>query len=174
MRAIASIAALCSLAMSQVALAADTPCLTPREATAVATYAMPSMIAGTTQRCGKALGSDSYLSREGTKLAEKYAARKGVAWPEAKAALLRVGAGNQMVDAVKNLPDATVQPVVDTLVTSLVVEHIPVDRCKPIDRALWLLSPLPPENTAELIALSLGIMAQGQNPRIGKIAICKA
>ena len=173
MRATALMLSLLSLASSQAAIAADAVCLTPREATAVASYALPSVIAGTSQRCGAVLGKDAYLSREGMKLSARYGARKAAAWPEAKAALLKVGGAGDMTDAVRKLPDATVQPLFDTLVTSMVVEQMPTDRCSPLDRALWLLSPLPPENTAELIALSLGLMAQGKNPRIGKIAICK-
>ena len=173
MRAFALTLSLFSLASSQAAIAADATCLTPREATAVASYALPSVIAGSRQRCSTVLGKDAYLSREGTKLAARYSARKAAVWPEAKAALLKVGGAGEMTDAVRKLPDTSVQPLVDALVTSMVVEQMPTDRCTPIDRALWLLSPLPPENTAELIALSLGLMAQGKNPRIGRIAICK-
>lgn len=173
MRALALTLSLLSLASSQAAMAADATCLTAREATAVASYALPSVIAGTSQRCSAVLGKDAYLSREGMKLSARYGPSKAAAWPAAKAAMLKVGGAGDMTDAVRKLPDATVQPLVDTLVTSMVVEQMPTDRCSSIDRALWLLSPLPPENTAELIALSLGIMAQGKNPRIGKIAICK-
>ncbi|MFM5908537.1 MAG: hypothetical protein ACKOPO_13285 [Novosphingobium sp.] len=174
MRLAICLASLLSLASSQVAAAAQAPCLTPREATAVASYALPSVIAGTSQRCAATLGKDAYLTREGTKLSSRYAARKSAAWPEARAALLKVGGAGEVTETVRKLPDSAVQPLVDSLVTSLVVENMPTDRCSPVDRALWLLSPLPPENTAELIALSLGLLAQGQNPRIGKIAICKA
>lgn len=174
MRSLIAIAALGSLALAQTALAAELPCLTPREATAVASYALPSVIAGTSQRCGTVLGKDSYLAKEGMKLSQRYVPGKAKAWPDAKAALLKVGGAGDMTETVRKLPDATVQPLVDSLVTSLIVENMPTNRCSPVDRALWLLSPLPPENTAELIALSLGLMAQGQNPRIGKIAICKA
>ncbi|MCW1403291.1 hypothetical protein OKA06_13535 [Novosphingobium sp. MW5] len=173
MRAVTYTLALLSLTGSQVAAAAET-CLTPREATAVASYALPAVISGTSQRCGPVLGKDAYLTKEGAKLAARYSARKAAVWPEAKAALLKVGGAGEMTEAVRKLPDATVQPLVDSLVTGLVVEQMPTDRCSPVDRALWLLSPLPPENTAELIALSLGLMAQGKNPRIGKIAICKS
>ncbi len=174
MRLSASLLALASLSFAQVAQAAEPPCLTAREATAVASYALPSVIAGTSQRCGTVLGKDSYLAREGMQLSQRYSAGKTKAWPEAKAALLKVGGAGDMAETVRKLPDSTVQPLVDSLVTSLIVENMPTNRCSPVDRALWLLSPLPPENTAELIALSLGLMAQGQNPRIGKIAICKA
>lgn len=174
MRAFALTLSLFALASSQAAMAADAICLTPREATAVASYALPSVIAGTSQRCSTVLRKDSYLTREGAQLAARYSARKAAVWPEAKAALLKVGGAGEMTDAVRKLPDATVQPLVDGLLTNMVVEQMPTDRCSPIDRALWLLSPLPPENTAELIALSLGLMAQGKNPRIGRIAICKS
>lgn len=175
MRTLALAAATLSLIAPQIAAAAEAPCLTPKEATSVAAYAMPSIIGGATQRCAPALGKDSWIAANGQSLAQRYADRKAAVWPDAKAALVKLaGSGDAAMDALKSLPDATIQQMADTMVTAGVAEKVPVTRCGTIDRFLSLISPLPPENTAELIALTLGVMSRGDNPKIGKLAICKA
>lgn len=176
MRTIALAAAALALIAPQVAAAADGTCLTPREATAVAAYAMPSVIGGATQRCAATLGKDSWIAVNGQSLAQRYADRKAAVWPEAKAALVKLAgsASDPAMDALKALPDATIQQMADTMVASGVAEKLPVARCGMIDRFLSLISPLPPENTAELVALTLGIVSRGDNPKVGKLAICKA
>lgn len=176
MRKLALAAATLSLIVPQIAAAEEAPCLTPQEVTAIAAYAMPSVIGGTTQRCAPALGKDSWIAVNGQHLAQRYADRKAAVWPEAKAALIKLGgsANDPAMNALKSLPDATIQQMADTMLTSGVAEKVPVTRCVAIDRFLSLISPLPPENTAELIALTLGIMSRGDNPKIGKLTICKA
>ncbi len=160
----------------QVAVAAEIPCLTAQETTALATYAMPSVITSTTQRCSASLGKESWIARNGEQMAQRYAANKAGAWPVAKAALLKLsGSSNdQMLSMMKTLPDNTLQELADTLVSGSVAEQIKTARCGVIDRFMALISPLPPENTTELIALTLGILSQGEKPKLGKLAVCKA
>ena len=176
LRSVALAAIAFGLTAPQVALAAQAPCLTVSEASAVAAYAMPSVISGTAQRCAPVLGKDAWLSRNGTALSQRYADRKPVVWPEAKAALLRMVAdgADPASDVIKSLPDASMQQLADSLVVSSVAEKMPASRCGAVDRFLSLISPLPPENTAELVALTLGVLSHDEQPRLGKFAICKA
>ena len=179
MRTLTICAAAVLLSAPQIAAAADAPCLTAKEATAVAAYAMPSVIAGTTQRCGAVLGKDSWISKNGTGLSKRYAERKAAVWPEAKAALLKMtggaaGSGDVVLDTLKSMPDETVQQIADSMVTAAVAERVPANRCFVVDRFLSLIAPLPPESTAELVALTLGVVSQGEKPKIGKLALCKA
>lgn len=174
-RAIIALSA-ASLVVPQIALAAEPPCLTPREATAVAAYAMPSVISGTVQRCAPVLGNDSWMARSGNELAGRYAERKAAVWPEAKAAILKVagGSGDPMMDMVKAMPDESLRPFADSLVVAGIAEKLPTNRCAPINRFLSLIAPLPPESTAELIALTLGVLSRTDKPKLGKLPICKA
>lgn len=181
MRTLTICAAAVLLSAPQIAAAADAPCLTAKEATAVAAYAMPSVIAGTTQRCGATLGKDSWIAKNGTSLSKRYAERKAAVWPEAKAALLKMtggagsgGSGDVVLDTLKSMPDETVQQIADSMVTAAVAERVPANRCFVVDRFLSLIAPLPPESTAELVALTLGVVSQGEKPKIGKLALCKA
>lgn len=159
-----------------LAQAAEPPCLSPGEFTALAEYALPSMINGTTQRCRSTLAPGAYLNREGPQLAQRYAERRAVAWPGAKAAFLKLSATtNADADSlIRTMPDLSLQQMLASLMEGLVAQQVPLDRCATIDRVIGLLAPLPAQNTAELIALAVGLGAKAGRAKVGAINICAA
>lgn len=165
------------LAAPQVAAAAADPaCLTPREFTALSTYALPSVIGGTSRACAAQLPETAFLRRNGPDLAARYALSKPRAWPEAKAAFLKMSAERDpgAADLFAAMPDDALQQVADAAFAGIVAGQVKPGSCRTIDRVVALLSPLPPENTAELIALAAGLGAKSGEARIGKFALCKA
>ena len=166
------------LALPGVAHAADAPlappCLTPAEFTALASYTLPSAITGISQRCAASLAPGSFLGTDAGALSARYASAKPAAWPGAKAAFFKLssGASSGAVDAIKSMPDATQQQLVDTLIAGAVAQHLPLARCLPVDRLLRLLAPLPPESTAEIIGLAVGLGSRAGTAHIGRISIC--
>lgn len=170
------LALLAALAISaQPALAAEPPCLTPGEFTALSTYALPSMITGTAQRCAASLPADAFLKRSGPALAQRYARIRPSAWANARPAVLKLAGstGGQTADLFKSMPDANLQQMADAFIEGLVTQRVPADRCGTIDRLVRLLSPLPPENTAELIGLTVGLSSRaGGGGRFGALKIC--
>jgi hypothetical protein len=79
MRSTALLAPL-ALALAPIAAqATEPPCLTATEFTALSSYALPSIITGTTERCAAALPADAWLRRNGGQLAARYAAGKPAA-----------------------------------------------------------------------------------------------
>jgi hypothetical protein len=171
----ATAAALLALAPG-LAQAAEPPCLTPGEFTSLADYAMPSILSGTAQRCDAALGPSAFLRNGGIALIQRYAERKSAAWPGAKAAVLKLGTslGGDTNHLFQTMPDASLQPIVDSLLQGIVAQQVPLDRCGVIDRAIGLLAPLPPQSTAELIALAVGLGAKAGRAKLGAISICEA
>jgi hypothetical protein len=175
MRKLAALTAL-ALVLPGISHAAEPPCLTPAEFTSMATYALPSVIRGTAQRCGPNLPQGAYLRSDGERLASRYDARKDHAWPGAKAAFFKMGAGMDAPTAelFRKMPDNALRPMVDELLSGAVDQQLPTERCGAIDRLVMLLSPLPAENTAELIALAAGLGAQSGKAKVGKFALCPA
>lgn len=156
------------------ARAAEPPCLTPREFTSLAGYALPSVINGTAQRCAATLPADAFLRRSGGDLAARYAQGKAANWPEAKEAFLKLGGagGPEAGKAMRSLPDQTLQLMADGLVEGMIGQNLPTERCIAVDRVVRLLSPLPPSNTAELIALAAGLAARSGKARVGAFSLC--
>lgn len=177
MRSAATLIAAAALAASQAASAATPlPCLTSSEVAAATAFALPGAISATADKCGPALGKGSYFARSGSQLAQRFASGADRAWPATRAAIIRVSSASAdpMIQAIKNMPDPAMREIVGGFVVAAVAEKVPVTRCGQIDRVLELIAPLPPENATELVALTLGVLAQGPNPHIGKLAICKA
>ncbi len=163
-------------ALPGLAQAAEPPCLTAREFTDLSSYALPSIITGTAERCSAALPPGAFLNRNGAALASRYAVSKPAAWPGAKAAFIKLSSGMdaEAVGLFRALPDDKLQPMVDTLVEGLIAQQIPPERCTTVDRAVGLLAPLPPQNTAQLIALALGLGSTAGGGKLGKISLCPA
>jgi hypothetical protein len=163
--------------------AAEPPCLTTGEFTALAGYALPASIDGVARRCSAALPVDAFLRTGAATLAARYAQAKPGAWLGAKAAFLKLGNLDPTAGRLlQMLPDDTLQQVVDGAVQAKVADSVPLERCGAANRLLQLLAPLPPENTAELIALAVGLGAGAESSgsptalahagRLGKITVC--
>lgn len=156
------------------AMAAQPVCITKAEATSLISYALPQAINGTAKRCAPSLPANSFLRTQGTALANRYAAQKGQYWVKAKPAFMKAmsaqndGSSNMMA----GLPDETLRQLADVFVEGFVSQRIATKSCKQLDLAIDLLSPLPPENTAGLIALTLDA-AGSADPKLGKISLCK-
>lgn len=176
MRILALPLAAALLTLPQVAAAAEPPCLTPGEVTALATYALPSLIGSAARTCSATLPADAWLPAHGNELAERYGAGKTRAWPPAKAAFLRLSAATnpEAANLFNVLPDSSLMPVADAALAGIIAGKLKPDACPTIDRAIAMLAPLPAENAAELIAIAAGIGAKAGEARLGNFAICKA
>jgi hypothetical protein len=176
MRPFTVLAAALLAVLPTLAQAAESPCLSPAEFTSLADYALPSIISGTSQRCSASLGPQAWLPRNGTQLVQRYAERRPAAWPGAKAAFLKLSAttNTDANNLIRTMPDASLQQLLDGLMTGLIAQQVPVDRCGAIDRLISLLSPLPAASTAEIIALAVGLGAKAGRTKLGSIAICEA
>lgn len=165
--------ALASLLAPTLAAAADeAPCLQPAEFAAFSAYALPSAIRGAQLRCDPVLGKAAFLATGGDKLAARYDAGKAAAWPTAKAAFLKIGSDRQTAELFRTLPDQNLQPLVDSLITGMVVQQLPADRCAALDRLLMLLSPLPPSSTSEIVTIVFDLAGRDGRAKIGKFAVC--
>lgn len=170
-------AAVASLGTADVASAQAPACLSEREVTSLVTYALPVVMTSTMKTCGPQLSPQGYFATQGSSLVQRYTARKSAVWPEAKAALIKLGGNDdKMKDVVANLSDEALQPFAEGIVSAMVAKGIKPGQCKAIERGVRLLSPLPPENTAELVTF---ILVLADRPKAGSakksdLPICPA
>lgn len=169
-----------ALAIVPGVASAQQSCLTKAEARSLFGYALPQVISGTSKRCAQVLPSDSFLRNHGAELVTRYSTQKARYWPEAKAAFLKLGSSKnaQMGEFTRNLPDESLRPLVDITVEGLISQELPLKSCDKVDLALDLLSPLPPENTAGLIALLLEVTSKADEvapgkAKLGGFSLCK-
>jgi len=169
-----------ALAILPGVASAQQACLTKSEASSLFGYALPQVISGTSKRCAQVLPSDSFLRSHGTELVTRYSAQKARYWPQAKAAFLKLGSSKDagVGQFTRNLPDESLRPLVDITVEGLISQELPLKSCDKVDLALDLLSPLPPENTAGLIALLLEVTSKADEvapgkAKLGGFTLCK-
>lgn len=157
-----------------MAHAADAACLSTGEFTALATYALPDVIAGTAQRCSASLPPHAFLRDNGASLAQRYASARTTAWPGARAAFLKIAAPSEgdAAQLMQTLPDANLQQMLDALVSGIVARNVPVDRCDALDLMIHAVSPLPPQSTAEVIGLAVGLGSRTGRGKLGPITLC--
>lgn len=175
MRKFAGLATALLAIVPGIAHAQNSACLTPKEFSSLAAYALPGAINGATKRCAATLATGSFLKSDGQALADRYASRKTANWPDAKAAFFKIsGDQQQTTDVLRSLPDNSLREMIDVILEGMVSQEIPLDKCGTIDNYVRLLAPLPPENTAELIALTVGLSTKAETPKVGKLNICKS
>ena len=166
-----------ALFQTQLAQAATSPapCLSEGEVTALVGFALPSVINGTMKSCKPHLATSGYFATRGEEFLGRYAARKDANWPTAKAAFLKLGSSKdaKMVDTIANMPDEAVKPFVEGIVSEMVGSEIKPDQCTAIERGVRLLSPLPPENTAELVSFVLVLSSKPKPGKAQAFPICK-
>ena len=175
-----TLAAAAVVTLPGMAQAAEPPCLTADEFSALATYALPGVISDVTHRCAANLPATAFLPGNGEALARRYGETAPRAWPTAKLAFLKLsaGAGPDAVAMLNGMPDESLQQLVGTLATQFAGQKLPVERCDTIDAATRNLAPLPPENIGELLAIVVSRVAKpapaAGSGRLGKLAICSA
>lgn len=157
-------AALASVCLADLAAAQEPACLTEREVTSLVTYALPVVMDSTMKTCRPQLSAQGYFATQGATLVQRYTARKSSVWPEARAALVKLGGNDaKLKDIVSSLSDEALQPFAEGMVSAIVKKGIKPDQCKSIERATRLLSPLPPENTAELVTF---VLVMADKPKV--------
>lgn len=134
------------------------PCLTPREAQALISFALPDVLAGITTKCAPVAGATSYLAMGGKTLSEKYRPASALAWPSARPAIRKLaGPDAQFLDV---LPDDALKGLSGTLAATAIVKEIKPEQCADADRLVRAVAPLPPENMSMLVGIMLEIISR--------------
>lgn len=163
-------AAAVSLIQAQAAAAA-VPCITEQEITGMMAFAMPSILQGVTDSCRPNLASTGFFATRGGSMIQRYSAQKDANWPLAKAAFIKFGSEKDP-DAGKTigaLPDEALQPFVEAMMGEMIGSKIKPGECRNFERIAGLLEPLPPENTAALFGVIMGVVgdkSKGSGPNI--------
>lgn len=145
-------------AAAQTRQATARPCITAAEVEGLTLFLMPELIRTTAETCRPHLPAGAALLRPDALIA-KYRAESAGAWPVAQAALAKV------VDpqARQLLGTETGRAMLPALAAPMIAREIKPADCPVIDRAVRLLEPLPPRNTAGIVAMLAQLGGNGRN-----------
>lgn len=158
--------ALAALASAQAASAQNAAnCLSEREISQLAVYAVPSLVEGVRGKCARTLSSSGYLSKSGDSFVAKYAALQDEAWPGAKSAITKFATSKTTTkkDAeafamIAGLPDDAVRPLVDAMIAQKIGEEVQTKDCSKIERGIQLLSPLGARDSGALVGFIFALV----------------
>jgi hypothetical protein len=158
--------ALAALTLPSVATAAlpRLPDMSGDEASALAVYAVPSLLAAVRQTCAGELSPNGFLARHGDSLARRYAAEQAAAWPLARSAMFKF-AGTKAGDKLKaftTLPDETIRPLADALIQQEAAAKIHPHSCRNIQRMAEALAPLDPAEAGRIMGVMFDIAAESE------------
>lgn len=156
--------ALGACTLSQAA-SAQQSCITRAELSAVAIYAVPGIIQGAQLKCGATLPASGFLRTNGAAFSSRYANVRSGVWPEARSGALKYLAAKspdaqQNLALIANLPEETVQPLLDVMVAQETAKNLNLQDCSAVDLTLEALAPLDPRAAANLVGLAANIMAK--------------
>lgn len=141
-------------------------CITRAEISGMVAYAMPSLITATRDRCRPHLTADAFVATGVDAMITAYRADQPANWPAAKSAFMKFGADGDArdVEMMAALPDAALQPMVETFVPMMIQEQVKTEQCGDIDTILASLSPMSPKQAADMLAAIMALTRD--DPRV--------
>lgn len=172
---LAALLGMAALIQSQAAQA-QAVCIAPADLDDAIIYSMPLAYDAAQAACANQFAADGFMQSGGAAFADGFRERQDAAWPGAFR-MLKVfmasgddGSGSdEMVSLLSSMPDGSLRPFVDAIITQKLMEEIKPDSCGKIERAVELISPLPVENVSGLVTFIVE-QTDMKNPEICKPA----
>ena len=161
-------AALFALPSQAVALSAKA-CLTPVEAEALVTYALPSALRAMTKKCAPVLPATTALIKSGPVIAARYQVDADKAWPVARVAFDKVSG----LELAGILGDPAAKGLIEAAFATGLADKVKPEDCPKVDRFIDILEPLPTHNMAMLITTLIDI-GQEKDRKNSPLNICPA
>lgn len=173
-RVLAPALAVVALATATTVQAQQQTCIAAADLGDSVLYAMPIAYDSVGTTCAKQLKRDGFMATGGDAFIEKFRAKQDSAWPGAFRLLKsfmateasgEAGSDADMTAMIAALPEESLRPFIDGIVGQKLAAEIKPESCAKIERGMELLSPLPAENVAGLVAFILEI-AEVKEPAI--------
>lgn len=156
---LASSLALAALASAQGAQAQEA-CVAPQDLTDTITYAMPIVYDSIKGKCAAQFRASTFMRDDGDAFVDQFRAKQDEAWPGALRLLKvfmaqRSGGEDQSSALIASLPEESLRPFVDGIVSVALTERLGADlkpeTCHDVAEAMELIAPLPVENISGLV-----------------------
>lgn len=159
MKRLAAALTVAALALQpSLAAAQSASCITEKEVSGMAIYAVPSLIVSMDARCAAALSPRGFYARNGASISKRYLAHQDRAWPSAKSAIFKLGRisiseHTDHLDLISRLPDDSLRPLVDVMVAEMIADKLAQRDCRKVERMLEVLAPIEPDVAGALLAV---------------------
>ena len=152
--------ALTALVSAQGASAQEA-CVSADDLADTVTYAMPMLYNSVQGPCSQVFSKSPFMTNEADAFIDRFRDKKEESWP-GTLRLLKVfmaaesGEDNSMGEALAQMPDEALRPLVDVIIGQMlnerIAQEIKMSTCSDVAEAMELIAPLPPENISALVS----------------------
>ena len=150
---------------AQAAAEEAKPCLTETEAQALITAVLPDVLQQVGRTCSNVLPESAILRGGLPPFVARYQAPADLAWPQALNALTKIGGKD-----IAGVDPRLLRPMMGPMLATTIANDIKPRDCPTINRAVELMAPLPPANTAGLVVLLAS--AASKDKKDSPLTIC--
>jgi hypothetical protein len=162
------LAALPSLACAQVP-----DCMPQAQASALVTFALPTLVEKLGQRCGEVLPPNAYIVANAGALADRYAPDSAAAWPQARRAIGMIFQKFLGQPMPEDMNSNTIRVLAEPAIGSLLAKQINRDDCFVANEAIMDARALSGADVGRLAVLAVSIAERKGKGLTEVLKICK-
>lgn len=160
-------------AMPSVALAQAPDCMPQNQASALVTFALPTLVERLGQRCSEVLPPNAYIVANATALADRYAPDSAAAWPQARRAIGMIFQKFLGQPMPPDMNSDTIRVLAEPAIGSLLAKQISRDDCFIANEAILGGRALSGTDIGRLAVLAVSIAERKGKGLAEVLKICK-
>ena len=160
-------------AMPSVALAQAPDCMPQNQASALVTFALPTLVERLGQRCSEVLPPNAYIVANATALADRYAPDSAAAWPQARRAIGMIFQKFLGQPMPPDMNSDTIRVLAEPAIGGLLAKQISRDDCFIANEAIMSGRALSGTDIGRLAVLGVSIAERKGKGLAEVLKICK-
>jgi len=156
-----------------IALAQAPDCMPQSQASALVTFALPTLVSKLGQRCGEVLPPSAYIVANADALADRYAPDSAAAWPQARRAIGMIFQKFLGQPMPPDMNSDTIRVLAEPAIGSLLAKQINRNDCFIANEAIMNARALSGTDLGRLAVLAVSIAERKGKGLTEVLKICK-
>lgn len=165
--------ALALAAMPSLAAAQTPDCMPQAQASALVTFALPTLVERLGKRCGEVLPPNAYIVANATALADRYAPDSAAAWPQARRAIGMIFQKFLGQPMPEDMNSNTIRILAEPAIGGFLAKQINRDDCFVANEAIQDARNLSGTDVGRLAVLAVSIAERKGKGLAEVLKICK-
>jgi len=165
--------ALMLAAMPSVALAQAPDCMPQPQASALITFALPTLVEKLGKRCGEVLPPNAYIVVNGPTLADRYAPDSAAAWPQARRAIGMIFEKFLGQPMPPDMNSETIRVLAEPTIGGFLAKQISRDDCFVANEAIMDARAVSGRDVGRLAVLAMSIAERKGKGLAEVLKICR-
>lgn len=166
-------AALALAALPAMAVAQAPACMPRQQASALVTFALPTLVERLADRCREVLPPNAYLEANAGALADRYRPDAAAAWPEARRAIAQIFTQFLGQPMPADMNSDLVRTLAEPALGGLLAKQVSKEDCFVADEAVADAAALAGRDLGRLAVLALTVADRKGNGIAGVLKVCK-